>query len=91
VLINVGMWSERFVIVTTSLAREFLPSIWHRYTPTWVDIGIFVGTLGFFSFLFLLFLRFFPIISLTEMKELRRELVHEGELPHEADPEAQHA
>ncbi|HEU4611620.1 MAG TPA: NrfD/PsrC family molybdoenzyme membrane anchor subunit, partial [Kofleriaceae bacterium] len=69
-LINVGMWSERFMIIVQSLQREFLPSMWATYTPTWVDIGIFAGTLGFFTFLFLLFLRFIPIISLSEMREM---------------------
>lgn len=77
ILVNVGMWCERFVIVIMSLGREFLPSKWEGYTPTWVDIGIGVGTLGFFAFLFLLFLRFIPFIAAWEMKDLHRELSHE--------------
>ena len=77
ILVNVGMWCERFVIIVQSLQREYLPSKWDVYAPTWVDVGIFVGTLGFFSFLFLLFLRFVPFVAVTEMKELRRELAHE--------------
>lgn len=77
ILVNVGMWCERFVIIVQSLQREFLPSKWETYSPTWVDIGIFVGTLGFFSLLFLTFLRFVPFVAVTEMKELRRELAHE--------------
>ncbi|MGE0547144.1 MAG: NrfD/PsrC family molybdoenzyme membrane anchor subunit [Kofleriaceae bacterium] len=81
ILVNVGMWCERFVIIVQSLQREFLPSAWGDYSPTWVDIGIFVGTLGFFSLLFLTFLRFVPFIAVAEMKELRAELVHESARP----------
>jgi Ni/Fe-hydrogenase subunit HybB-like protein len=73
-LINVGMWSERFVIIVASLQREYLPSKWEAYSPTWVDLGIFTGTLGFFLLLFLLFLRFLPFVSVSEVKELRHEL-----------------
>jgi Ni/Fe-hydrogenase subunit HybB-like protein len=80
ILINVGMWAERFVIITTSLSREFLPSSWRVFTPTWVDIGIFIGTMCFFSFLFLLFMRFLPFVALSEVKELRHEIAHEGGL-----------
>jgi len=72
-LINLGMWSERFVIIVQSLQREYLPSKWQAYTPTWVDLGILAGTIGFFSFLFLLFLRYVPFVSVTEMKELAHE------------------
>ena len=76
-LVNVGMWAERFVIVVQSLQRDYLPAAWGAYKPTWVDIGIFTGTLGFFSFLFLLFLRYVPFVAVAEMKELRHELAHE--------------
>ena len=75
ILINVGMWSERFMIIVQSLQREFVPAMWGDYAPTWVDIGILVGTIGFFTFLFLLFMRFIPIISLTEMREMRHDVV----------------
>jgi molybdopterin-containing oxidoreductase family membrane subunit len=78
ILVNVGMWCERFVIIVTSLHRDFLPSSWAMYAPTWVDWSIFVGTIGFFGTLFLLFLRFVPAISASEVKELRRELDHEA-------------
>jgi Ni/Fe-hydrogenase subunit HybB-like protein len=77
ILVNVGMWTERFNIIVTSLHRDFLPSSWANYAPTWVDWSIYVGTLGFFGFLFLLFLRFVPSVSASEVKELRRELDHE--------------
>jgi molybdopterin-containing oxidoreductase family membrane subunit len=78
ILINVGMWTERFVIIVTSLHRDFLPSSWAMYYPTWVDFSILFGTLGFFGTLFLLFLRFVPSVSASEVKELRRELDHEA-------------
>jgi molybdopterin-containing oxidoreductase family membrane subunit len=81
ILINVGMWCERFVIVVTSLHRDFLPSSWANYAPTWVDICLFTGTIGLFSTLFLLFLKFVPAVAVTEVKELRHELEHEA---HEA-------
>jgi Ni/Fe-hydrogenase subunit HybB-like protein len=77
ILVNVGMWSERFVIIIQGLQREFMPSKWGSYSPTWVDIGILIGTLGFFSLLFLTFLRLVPFIAVSEMKELRHEIAHE--------------
>jgi Ni/Fe-hydrogenase subunit HybB-like protein len=77
IAVLIGMWAERFVIIVMGLQREYLPSGWGDYTPTWVDLGIITGTLGFFAFLFLLFLRFIPFVSVTEMKELRAELAHE--------------
>jgi Ni/Fe-hydrogenase subunit HybB-like protein len=85
ILVNIGMWCERFVIVVQSLMREFLPSAWGDYAPTWVDVGIFVGTLGFFSLLFLTFLRLVPFVAATEMKEMRHEMRHEERHP-EASP-----
>jgi molybdopterin-containing oxidoreductase family membrane subunit len=77
ILINVGMWCERFNIVITSLHRDYLPSKWENYAPTWVDITLFIGTIGLFSTLFLLFLKFVPAVSVTEVKELRHELAHD--------------
>jgi Ni/Fe-hydrogenase subunit HybB-like protein len=77
-LVNAGMWAERFVIIVISLEREFMVSKWESYAPTWVDLGIFVGTICFFSFLFLTFLRFLPFVSGTEVKELRHELAEEA-------------
>jgi Ni/Fe-hydrogenase subunit HybB-like protein len=66
--VNVGMWFERFVIIVTSLANDFLPSSWGYYSPTIVDIFTFLGTFGFFSVLFLLFVRFFPLMAIAEIK-----------------------
>jgi len=68
VLVNVGMWFERFVIVVTTLAREFLPANWGYYTPTWVDICTYLGTFGLFFTFFLLFMRFLPVIAIAEVK-----------------------
>jgi Ni/Fe-hydrogenase subunit HybB-like protein len=80
ILVNVGMWAERFVIIVTSLEREHLVSKWESYAPTWVDIGILVGTMGFFGLLFLSFMRLLPFVSATETKELRNHLAEAGEL-----------
>jgi molybdopterin-containing oxidoreductase family membrane subunit len=68
--VNIGMWLERFVIVVTSLHRDFLPSSWGMYYPTKWDWGVFLGTIGLFVFLLLLFIRFLPVISIFEMREL---------------------
>ncbi|MFB3910167.1 MAG: NrfD/PsrC family molybdoenzyme membrane anchor subunit [Candidatus Eisenbacteria bacterium] len=69
-LINTGMWLERYVIVITSLHRDFLPSSWGLYKPTIWDWMTFAGTLGMFAFLMFLFLRFLPMISMSEMRDL---------------------
>jgi Ni/Fe-hydrogenase subunit HybB-like protein len=74
VLVNVGMWFERFNIVVTSLHQDFIPSNWAMYYPTWVDFSLLCGTIGFFGTLFLLFLKFVPAIALSEVKELRHEM-----------------
>lgn len=68
--VNLGMWFERFVIIVTSLHRDFLPSNWGMFHPTFVDIGIFIGTIGIFFVLFLLFTRFFPVLALNELKSI---------------------
>jgi Ni/Fe-hydrogenase subunit HybB-like protein len=77
ILVNVGMWTERFVIIAVSLTRDFIPSSWAHYAPTWVDWGLYIGSICIFGILFLLFLRFLPAIPVSEVKELRAELVHE--------------
>ena len=81
--INVGMWLERFTIVVISLHREFSPSRWGMYYPTFWDYATFAGTIGLFFTLLFLFIRFLPMISMTEM----RELVAEGESRPAAGPE----
>jgi len=77
ILVNVGMWSERFFLIVLSLQRDYAVSAWHPYAPTWVDWGIYVGTMGFFLFLFLLFIKFVPFVPVSEVKELARELRQE--------------
>jgi Ni/Fe-hydrogenase subunit HybB-like protein len=68
IVINIGMWFERFVIIVTSLHRDFMPSSWTMYKPTIVEIGLFLGTLGFFFTAFFVFIRVFPVISISEVK-----------------------
>lgn len=70
IIVNIGMWFERFVIIVTSLYRDYLPSSWIEYRPTWVEVGIYVGTLGVFFTLFLLFSRFFPVVAIAEVKSI---------------------
>jgi len=70
IVVNIGMWFERFVIIVTSLHRDYLPSSWTMFSPTFVDIGIFVGTIGFFFVLFLLYSRTFPVIAQAEVKSI---------------------
>jgi hypothetical protein len=70
IVINIGMWLERFVIIVTSLHRDYLPSSWGMYYPTVWDFSLFIGTIGFFLALLFLFIRFLPMISIFEMREL---------------------
>jgi Ni/Fe-hydrogenase subunit HybB-like protein len=70
IVVNVGMWFERFVIIVTSLHREYLPSGWVMYSPTWVEIGIFLGTFGLFFTCFFLFAKFLPVINMSEVKSI---------------------
>jgi molybdopterin-containing oxidoreductase family membrane subunit len=69
-VVNIGMWLERFIIVVTSLHRDFLPSSWGMYYPTRWDWATFIGTIGLFLTLLFLFIRFLPIISISEMRGL---------------------
>ncbi len=68
ILVNVGMWFERFVIIVTSLHRGFLPSSWAIFTPTLVDLGLLLGSFGFFFTFLLLFLKTLPLVSISELK-----------------------
>jgi molybdopterin-containing oxidoreductase family membrane subunit len=72
-IVNMGMWLERFVIVVISLSRDFVPSIWNMYYPTKWDWMTYIGTFGLFFTLFFLFVRFLPMISIVEMRTLVRE------------------
>ena len=78
-VVSIGMWLERFVIVVTSLHRDFLPSSWGFYKPTQWDWAMFIGTIGFFFALLFLFIRFLPMISIFEMRTILPEAeVDEG-------------
>src|SRR5690606_30359691 len=90
-VVNMGMWFERFVIIVPSFHRDYSRSSWAMFYPTWVDVGIFVGSIGLFFTLFLLFLRFLPGIAIAEVKLLlksaslqqKTKLVQEGAFPDE--------
>lgn len=69
-VVNIGMWFERFVIIVTSLHRDFLPSSWAMFYPTWADIGVYLFTFGLFFTLFFLFAKFFPVINMFEVKSI---------------------
>jgi Ni/Fe-hydrogenase subunit HybB-like protein len=73
IIINIGMWLERFMLIVTSLHRDFLPSAWGMFYPTFWDWATLIGSIGFFFILFLLFVRFLPAISVYEMRELVAE------------------
>jgi molybdopterin-containing oxidoreductase family membrane subunit len=79
VIVSIGMWLERFVIVVTSLHRDFLPSSWGMYSPTVWDWSMFIGTIGLFFCLMFLFIRFLPIISIFEMRAILPEAEVEEE------------
>jgi molybdopterin-containing oxidoreductase family membrane subunit len=82
IVINIGMWLERFIIIVTSLHHDFLPSAWDMFYPTIWDWGLYVGSIGLFLFLLLLFIRFLPMISVFEMRELvSRQRGHIGTGP----------
>jgi len=85
ILINIGMWFERFVIIVTSLHRDFVPSSWGYFRPTAVDITTYLGSLGLFFTLFLLFLRWVPAIAMAEVKTVLPEAdPHHGATHHAA-------
>jgi len=70
IIVNIGMWFERFVIIVTSLHRDYLPSSWSMFHPTMYDIGEYLFTFGFFFCAFLLFAKFFPVINMAEVKSI---------------------
>ena len=80
VLVNVGMWTERFMIITPPLGRDFLPSSWAMFFPTWVDWSLLAGSICLFGTLFLLFLKFVPAVSMSETKALQQELQEDAAL-----------
>jgi molybdopterin-containing oxidoreductase family membrane subunit len=86
ILVNIGMWFERFVIVITSLHRDFLPSSWAYFSPTLIDVLTLVGSFGLFFTFFLLFARFLPIIAISEVKGVMPQAN-----PHAHDAHSEHA
>ncbi|AWU43946.1 hydrogenase [Blattabacterium sp. (Cryptocercus kyebangensis)] len=70
IIINIGMWFERFDIIVLNLSHDYLPSSWTGFLPSFVDVGIFIGTIGFFFVLYLLYIRVFPVISQSELKTI---------------------
>jgi molybdopterin-containing oxidoreductase family membrane subunit len=69
VLVNIGMWFERYVIIVSGLSREYDPAVWGLYTPNYAELGIVAGSFGFFAFLFLIFLKLVPVVAIAEVKE----------------------
>jgi molybdopterin-containing oxidoreductase family membrane subunit len=84
IVINIGMWLERYVIVITSLHRDFIPAAWNMYHGTFWDYATFYGSFGLFFSLMFLFIRFLPVISITEMRELVLETQEREEREEEA-------
>jgi molybdopterin-containing oxidoreductase family membrane subunit len=82
IIINIGMWFERYNIIVTSLSRDYLPSSWVSYSPTWVEVGFFIGTIGLFTTGVLLFFRFIPMIAISELKSVAKFDKPQNELKH---------
>ncbi|MEB0248492.1 MULTISPECIES: NrfD/PsrC family molybdoenzyme membrane anchor subunit [unclassified Mucilaginibacter] len=88
IIVNIGMWFERFVIIVTSLHRDYIPSSWAMFYPTWVDVSVFIGSIGLFFTMFLLFVRVLPSVAIAEVKlmlktsseQAKKKLIEEGHL-----------
>ena len=91
IIVNIGMWFERFVITVVSLHRDYMPSAWDYYSPTFVDVFTFVGTFGLFLTLFLLFLRWVPMVAISEVKGVMPEADPHHYDEHHGDGHAGHA
>ena len=70
IVVNIGMWFERYVIIVSSIHRDYLPSSWSMHYPSHIDIGVYLGTIGLFFVFFLLFARYFPVLALNELKTI---------------------
>ncbi|MBK6515071.1 MAG: polysulfide reductase NrfD [Polyangiaceae bacterium] len=88
IVVNIGMWFERFVIIVTSLHRDYIPSSWTYFTPSIWDISLFVGTFGLFLTMFLLFCKFLPVIAASEVKGVMPQADPHGDDHHGKDEEA---
>jgi predicted flap endonuclease-1-like 5' DNA nuclease len=89
IVVNIGMWFERYVIIVTSLHRDYLPSSWSMHYPSHIDIGVYMGTIGLFFVFFLLFARFFPVLALNELKSILKssgESYKNGDAGHHPTP-----
>lgn len=84
IFVSIGMWLERFVIIVVSLTKDFLPSSWGNFVPTFWDFALFAGSLGLFFTLFFLFIRLLPSVATAEMKELAHHDAHHGSDYYEA-------
>ena len=82
IVINIGMWLERFNIIVQSLAREFIPAAWGEYNFSWTDVGITVGAFGWFGMYMTLFIKFFPSVAITEIKEILPPPTRSGQAHH---------
>ncbi len=78
VLINIGMWFERYVIIITGLSREYDPAVWGLYTPSWPELLIVAGSFAWFCMFFLIFLKLFPVVAMAEVKELAIHVKERG-------------
>ena len=93
ILVNIGMWFERFVIIVTSIYRDYLPSSWSTYyRPTIWEVGFYMGTFGLFFTCYFLFSKFFPVIAIAEIKHILKRTGENykekmGELEHESTEE----
>ena len=87
ILVNIGMWFERFVIIVVGLHRTFLPSSWGMFYPTRYDVGILIGSFGLFFTCFLLFIRFRPMIAMWEIKGVVAHGAHKMALSSDDDEE----
>ena len=81
IMVNIGMWFERFVIIVTSLHRDYLPSSWAMFHPTLYDMGVYLFTFGFFFTAFFLFAKFFPVINIVEIKSILKSDSEKKPLP----------
>ncbi len=94
IVVNIGMWFERFVIIATTLARDYLPSSWSLYSPSWVEIGIYIGTFGLFFTCYLIFVRVAPVVAVAEIKAILKsggdQYVGENALHHHSHHEDNH-
>jgi hypothetical protein len=70
IVVNIGMWFERFVIIVTSLHRDFIPSSWNYYSPSWVEVGDYIFTFGLFGVAYMIFMRVAPVVAIAEVKSI---------------------